>query len=198
MKKLVRLASLSVMALSLTGGVAAANSGSIGVGDQAATGPGSTNKVIVDTSDTRKVKNNNGIHVNTDSPQKAYTGDASVKHNTTGGSAESGWATNNSKIHTTVKLNNSGSSAAALADSGNGGGVGTVGTTGPDSYNKVKITDSSYTKVQNNNDVQVETSNYQKASSGDAKVYGNTTGGSAISGDASNTSDIMTTIEVIN
>ncbi len=200
MKKLVRLAGLSVMALSLTGGVAAANSGSIGVGDQVATGPDSTNKVFVETSDTRKAYNNNTVGVHNDNPQRAYSGDASVKHNTDALDAETGSASNKSNINSSLKINNSGSSAAALSGGSNGGGsgTGTIGTTGPDSYNSVKITDTSYAKVVNNNDVYVHTSNDQKASSGDAKVSDNTFGGNAISGNVSNESTISNSIEITN
>jgi hypothetical protein len=193
MKKLVRLAGLSVMALSLTTGVAAAQTGSI-----ENTGPDSYNKVIVKHSDTRKVRNNNHVGVENNNTQRAYTGDASVRHNTTGGDATSGDAANDNFVTTTIGVSNSGSSAAALGGSGGGSGSGSIDTTGPDSYNKVVISDTSYVKVTNNNDVNVQNNNYQKASSGDAKVSGNTTGGDATSGNATNSNDVATTITISN
>jgi len=193
MKKLVRLAALSVMALSVTTGVAAANAGSID-----GTGPDSYNKVSSESRSTRKAENNNRVRVENNNPQSAYTGDASVRHNTTGGDATSGDAANDSLLRATVRLNNGGSSAAAFAGGSNGGASGDISNTGPDSYNKVEFKASEYVKVQNNNDVKVQNNNTQKASSGDAKVSGNTTGGSATSGGASNISTNETTVEITN
>lgn len=193
MKKLARVAAVSVMAISLTSGVAAAHSGTIGT-----TGPDSTNKVEFRDDSTRRVENNNDLRVHNNNPQYARTGDASVRHNTTGGDAESGAAENDSLLRASVSLSNAGSSAAALAGGAGGSHTGSMTNTGPDSYNKIEFKDTSYVKVQNNNTVKVENNNWQTAKSGDAKVSGNTTGGSATSGNASNISTNETTITVTN
>jgi hypothetical protein len=190
-KKLIRLAAVSVMALSLSTGVAAANSGSIGT-----TGPHSYNKVEFRNRSTNKVENNNDVRVKNVNPQYARTGDASVRHNTTGGDATSGDAANDSLLRAAVRLDNS-----SATDAGCGcpsSNTGAISNTGPKSYNKVVFQDSSYAKVQNNNDVSVKNYNHQTAKSGDAKVSGNTTGGSATSGNASNISTNETTIEITN
>jgi hypothetical protein len=193
MKKLVRLAALSVMALSLTTGVAAASTGSIDT-----TGPDSYNKVEFKNRQSTRVRNNNHVDVGNVSFQSAHSGDASVKHNTEGGSARSGNASNSSSTSTSVGVNNGGSSAAALSGNGGGSNSGSIHKTGPDSYNKVSFNNSSYTSVKNNNHVGVLNLSVQKASSGDAKVYDNTEGGDATSGNASNTSTTSTTVNITN
>lgn len=195
MKKLLRLAALSVMALSLTTGVAAANSGTV-----LDTGPDSYNKIEFENRSKTRLENNNRVRVYNNNPQSAYSGDARVRHNTTGGDATSGDATNDSLLRATVRLNNSSSSSAALNNGCGceGASTGHIENTGPDSYNKIEFADSSYVSVQNNNDVKVENNNSQYASTGDAKVSDNTTGGDATSGSASNISTNETTIEVTN
>ncbi len=192
MKKVVRIAALSVMALSLTGGVAAAHSGSIGT-----TGPDSTNKIEHKNRDTRRVQNDNNVLAVNYNPQEARTGRARVSHNTTGGDAESGDATNDSLLRARVSVNNSGSGGTS-GSGGGGSNSATINNTGPDSYNKVEFDSSSYVSVRNNNNVGVLNVNEQKAKSGSARVSGNTTGGDATSGDASNISTNETTIEIRN
>jgi len=192
-KKLLRLSAASAMALSLSTGVAAANSGSIGY-----SGPDSTNKVEFRNVERNRVDNNNRVSVKNNNPQSAYTGDARVKHNTTGGDATSGDATNDSLLRATVRLNNSSSSAAALGSSDGGDNSGVLDHTGPGSYNKVSSSNYVSNKVENDNNVWVQNNNSQHASSGDAKVSGNTTGGNATSGNASNISTNETTVEITN
>jgi len=75
---------------------------------------------------------------------------------------------------------------------------GTIGTTGPDSYNEVTSKSRTETRVKNNNNVNLSSKNHQYTSSGDAKVKGNTTGGSARSGDGENHNSVGATIEVDN
>ena len=193
MKKVLRVAAVSAMALSFTTGIAAASTGSIGT-----TGPDSTNKVEFSHREIRRVENNNTVGVSNDNPQDSYTGRARVSHNTTGGNARSGDATNDSLQRTTIRLNNAGSSSGAMAGLGGSNHSGTINNTGPDSYNKVEFKSSNYVNVSNNYTVSVSNSNTQNASSGRATVSGNTTGGSATSGDATNVSTMETTIEVTN
>ena len=71
-------------------------------------------------------------------------------------------------------------------------------TTGPDSTNIVKVITKSSVKVTNNNDLKVTNNNTQHASSGDASVYDNTTGGSATTGNASNTNSTTMSFKVTN
>jgi hypothetical protein len=193
MKKLLRLAGLSVMALSLSSGVAAAATASI---DE--TGPDSTNKVEFENRTRVKVDNENHVRVYNSNPQTAVTGDARVRHNTTGGDATSGDASNDSLLRSSLSLRNTSSSLAALEDDDSGDNDGTIATTGPDSYNKILFADSRRVTVENYNNVNVENHNSQTAVSGDAKVEDNTTGGDAASGGASNVSTLETTLEVEN
>lgn len=193
MRKVIRTAAFSVMAFSLLTGVAAASTGTIGT-----TGPDSTNKVSFKSRDYRRVNNNNNVNVNNTNPQTASTGDAQVRHNTTGGNAASGHATNDSLLRANVGVSNASSSSAAMAGLGGGSHTGTINNTGPDSYNSVRFSQKSKVKVENNNNVNVNNTVSQTATSGDAKVKGNTTGGSASSGNASNISTTETTINITN
>jgi hypothetical protein len=52
--------------------------------------------------------------------------------------------------------------------------------------------------VNNDTNISVHNSNDQKAQSGDATVFGNTKGGSATSGDATNTNSTNFTFSVSN
>jgi len=79
----------------------------------------------------------------------------------------------------------------ALADS-------SIDTTGPYSTNTVTNTQNTTVNETNNNNVTVTNSNHQTASTGSASVKGNTTAGSAMSGDATNSNNVSTTIDVGN
>src|SRR4030095_11188476 len=173
---------------------AAANSASIDT-----TGPDSTNQVKFENRSRVKVDNDNHVRVYNNNPQSAYTGDASVRHNTTGGDATSGDASNDSLLRNSLTLRNTSSSSAALENAcGCADHTGDISNTGPDSYNKILFADSSKVEVKNHNDVNVENHNAQSATSGDAKVSDNTTGGDATSGGASNVSTLETTLVVEN
>lgn len=73
-----------------------------------------------------------------------------------------------------------------------------IGTTGPDSTNKVEISRHNDLDIDNNNDVSVNNNNDQEARTGDAKVYDNTTGGGAGSGDAENYNETSTDVSITN
>lgn len=75
---------------------------------------------------------------------------------------------------------------------------GTIGTTGPDSTNEVKSTSNTEMKVDNNNDLRLSNTNHQQASSGKTEVEGNTTGGSATSGDGANNNAVDAMVEIDN
>jgi len=195
--KIKKAVGTSVLSLGLVvglAGFAGATSGSIGN-----TGPDSTNKVEYKDSSHVDVDNNNSLGLNNSNSQSASSGDASAKHNTTAGDAMSGDAMNDNSVDATVEVDNSSAGSAALAgNTGSGDLNATIDTTGPDSYNKVEYSNKSTVDVTNNNNVNVSNSNSQSASSGNAKVYDNTTGGSATSGSVSNTSSSTFTIRVTN
>lgn len=160
------------------------------------TGPGSHNKITVKNVQKCTSKNNNNLGVLNVTAQKAKTGSASVKHNTTGGSATSGNAANTANATTTVDVTNNsacGDLEVLPVDTD-----GSIDTTGPGSWNKIEVKNVNKVKVVNNNNVGVGNVVLQGASSGNASVWGNTTGGSATSGSASNTSTTSNTITVSN
>lgn len=74
----------------------------------------------------------------------------------------------------------------------------TINETGPDSTNKIKIEYSSNLNVNNTNTVTVTNNNKQSATSGNAYVANNTTGGNATSGNASNANSTSTTVTIGN
>lgn len=79
-----------------------------------------------------------------------------------------------------------------------GASSGTIGTTGPDSINKVTHKSNVDMKVKNNNKLNLENTNHQHAGSGEVKVKGNTTGGAAKSGNAANANAVSATVEYNN
>lgn len=74
----------------------------------------------------------------------------------------------------------------------------TIDTTGPHSRNSVEFRNRDSVRVTNNNNVSVRNNNPQSASTGEAKVRNNTTGGDATSGDASNDSLLRATLTLDN
>jgi len=194
--KLLRVAAVTVLGVSLGAGVASAApmTGTI----TGPTGPNSNNQVTFNGWDTRNVDNYNRVTVKNWNPQEAKTGRAEVEHNTTGGNATSGDATNDSLLRASVSISNASSSAAAM-NTGSGGQTGTIsGATGPSSNNQVTFNGGTTVNVDNTNKVYVHNSNEQYARSGSAEVSGNTTGGNATSGDATNISTNETTVTITN
>lgn len=70
--------------------------------------------------------------------------------------------------------------------------------TGPHSYNKVSYSSYSNYYKKNVNNVSTYNTNFQMAKSGDAKVWGNTFGGSATSGNATNNATNTTWVSIYN
>ncbi len=194
MKKFLVAAVIAVASIGLTAGIAAAGTGSIDT-----TGPDSDNTVTLENDSSVNVDNETDVDADVNIDQDADSGDALVKYNTEGGDAESGDAMNDSMLEASLSVDNSGSSSAAL-----GGGDcgcaddGTIGTTGPNSENHIMFNNSHEVNVSNNTDVDFDADVDQEADSGDATVYYNTTGGSATSGSASNTSSVMFSLDVTN
>ena len=196
MGKLLLGAAAVVASLSLTAGVAAAQTGGV---SGHAKGPNSY--VKVDSHDRSKVKveNDNKVRLNNDVYQKASSGDAKVKHNTTGGDASTGDAGNSSALSASLSLDNSGSVGDLNCGcEGQGSGDVDAFAEGPDSVVKVDSHNSSEVKVENTNKVTLNNTVVQKAKTGNATVSDNTTGGDASTGAASNTSSVSFTLDITN
>ncbi|HET8884460.1 MAG TPA: hypothetical protein VFM68_03240 [Candidatus Saccharimonadales bacterium] len=164
------------------------------------TGPDSDNTIRSSTSQRVDVENDNDLDVENDNEQSAWTGEAEVEHNTTGGDAETGDAANHNDFAVSASIDNSASVAAMNHMGGNGGGDdhAVIENTGPDSDNHVVIEKRSTVEIDNDNNVDITNTNDQYASSGDAEVEGNTTGGNAVTGNASNTNSTSVKLHIKN
>lgn len=191
-KQILRYGAIAMATAGLAVGVAAASSIDT-------TGPDSTNKVEVSSYNKAELKNKNNLNVNNNNSQSADTGDAKVKGNTTGGDAMSGDAENSNEADTSVEVDNGACGCIADFFGGSGDlGGGSISTTGPDSYNKIEVKSTNKLEVRNYNNVNVNNNNSQSASTGNATVYHNTTGGDAVSGSASNTNSTSTSVSISN
>jgi hypothetical protein len=208
-RKITRVGTIGLAALGLGLGVAAASSATIDT-----TGPNSDNHITATTSNHADIDNHNTVGICAGSEpviiglfspvqlnrcgntQEATTGDANVRDNTTGGDATSGDATNDNNTANTVSISNGSVSSDFFG--GNGDWDASITNTGPDSDNTVRFETRNSLDVDNDNDVQVNNSSEQCATSGDATVRHNTTGGDATSGDAANTNDTSTEVTVSN
>jgi hypothetical protein len=76
--------------------------------------------------------------------------------------------------------------------------TGTITNTGPDSSNSVTFDNTNKTTVTNNNNFNLTNTTSQSSDSGSAKVVNNTTGGEAITGDATNNSSTAVEYRVSN
>jgi hypothetical protein len=190
-KKLLRLTAVSVMALSVSTGVAAANSGSID-----GTGRDSTNKVTFADRSEQRVRNNADANLEHNNVQNSTSGDARVHNNETGGDALSGGVTSDSLVSAKANVNNSASSAAAFANGAAADHTGTVSNTGQDSYNSVSFRSHDSVKVSNNTSVNMTNNSTQNTASGKASVTNNTNGGGATSGTVTslNTTELDLTV----
>lgn len=193
MKKqsILRYGAIALASVGLAVGVAAASSISN-------TGPDSHNKVEVSTNNSAEVSNHNHLNANNDNSQAASSGDAKVKDNTTGGDATSGDATNSNDVTTDVTVNNGGSCGCMSDMFSTELPSGSIDTTGPDSKNTIEFKINNRLEVRNDNNVSVNNNNEQSASTGDARVEHNTTGGDATTGSASNTSSTSTSVSISN
>ncbi len=79
-----------------------------------------------------------------------------------------------------------------------GAASGTIDTTGPNSENEISYESSVDWDVENDNDLDFELDNEQRASSGEVEVEDNTTGGDATSGDAHNSYMVEGDVEIDN
>ena len=99
-----------------------------GGGSVSTEGPNSP--VYLDMNSYTRVTNNNNVYITNENYQTAETGNASVKHNTTGGNATSGNATNNNNTSTSISINNGGSKEGGGQGGGSGGGSNNGGGQG--------------------------------------------------------------------
>jgi hypothetical protein len=195
-QKTIGAAVLSLSLLVGLSGFAGAVDGSI-----ENTGPRSYNTVKSEIERKIRVWNDNDLRLDNDNYQRAYTGDARTSGNTTGGDAESGNASNSNALHVTATVDNSASAddwADVLGGAGGGESSGSIEQTGPRSVNKVTIEDTTEVSINNDNDIRVDNDNNQRATSGDARVSGNTTGGDATTGNATNTNTTTVNLTVRN
>lgn len=193
MKKqvIIRAAATTALALSLTGAMASADI-------LGPTGPDSTNNVSSNFSNSQSVSNDNDLGLSSNNGQHASTGDATAAHNTGGGNAQSGAATNGNGFGVDASVTNSSAAALGQLPAPSMMGSMNIGKTGPDSSNTISSTVSNVVSVSNNNDVHITSNNQQSAYSGDATVADNTDGGSAISGAATNTNNTTVGLHVQN
>ncbi len=166
------------------------------------TGPDSYNKVKNTSSQSLMVRNTNDIGVRNTNHQSSWSGEAKVVHNTTGGGATTGSASNANALSASATVNNAATTApavaAVVANNVVSNTTSAITETGPDSTNKVENTTMSKVYVHNDNNLSVDNSNCQTAKSGDAIVADNTTGGSATTGNVSNTNTTTVSFNVSN
>lgn len=165
------------------------------------TGPDSDNTIRAETTQRVEVENENELEVENNNDQVAETGEAEVEHNTTAGDVRTGDAANHNDFSVSASVDNSASVAAM--DNHMGGNWGgnddvVIENTGPDSDNHVVIEKRSTVEIENENEVEITNNNSQYAASGEAEVEGNTTGGDAVTGDATNTNSTSVTLNIKN
>lgn len=193
-KKLAGVGTLSVGLVLGLSGFAGALDGTIDT-----TGPDSTNEIKYDADVDFDHDNNNTLDLTNETNQDAASGDAKAKHSTTAGDAETGEAMNENSVSADIVVENSSSTAWS-----GGGLVGahdvtaTIENTGPNSDNTVDYDYDLDVDTENNNNVNISNQTNQTATSGDAEVSNNTTGGNAVSGSASNTSSSTFSIHISN
>lgn len=185
---LLRYAAIGMATVGLGMGVAAANEATI-----ENTGPDSTNTVTVNNSQNATLSNNHSVTVSNENDQSASTGSATVDDNTTGGDATSGDAENTNSVSTEVTFGDD-CGCPDFGDFFSSDNEGTIENTGPDSTNRITFNNDQTLTVNNNQSVSVSNDNSQNASTGDASVTHNTTGGDATSGSATNNNSTSTTI----
>ncbi|MDB5168346.1 MAG: hypothetical protein JWO55_604 [Candidatus Saccharibacteria bacterium] len=164
------------------------------------TGPRSDNTIHSETSQRVDVENDNNVDVENNNDQSAETGEAEVRGNTEGGDAKTGSALNENRLDAAVSVDNSASTGVLANWGGNGSSnhEATIENTGPRSDNHVTSESRSTVGIDNDNDLSIVNNNTQTATSGDAEVRNNREGGSATTGDATNTNSTTIRFDVTN
>lgn len=75
---------------------------------------------------------------------------------------------------------------------------GTIGTTGPDSYNEIENRISREVEIENENDLRVNHVNLQRSETGEAEVEDNTSAENVGTGSAANISGLLVDVEITN
>lgn len=184
----VKVASAVIAGLGLTAGavglVGAQVTGSLGT-----TGEDSQNDAVVTSEDNREYNRDATVTAENNNPQTATSGEATVEDGDDDGTALSGTATNASTFEGSVNVEQGGSGGDDDSEGSTGSGAsGTIDGTGEDSDNNLEVTHTDNRVWNSNASVNVSNNNTQSAVSGAATVQGGENGGSATSGNASNTS----------
>jgi len=181
MKKQIvyRAAAATVLGLSLTTGVVAADS----ISNSA---PWAHNHTASTTHSSQRVTNTNAVNATSHNYQSAHTGSATTAGNPTGsGGATTGDARNTASVSGDITVSNTASSTMP-APTVTPPAPSSIQNSGMGAHNSTYTSASASSTVTNNNYVRVTSDNVQNASSGEAGVYHNVSGGDATSGDASN------------
>jgi len=187
------ISSLGLVA-GLSGGMVSAQGAAIDT-----TGPDSTNTITYTDTATVVVDNSNTVSGSNENDQSSTSGRAEVEHNTSGGSARSGAASNKTSFGARVSINNAASDSSDMGGAGNNKNISSrITETGPDSTNEIAIDNTRDVVITNTNDLSITNTNTQTARSGSAEVEDNTTGGSATTGNATNTSSEALTFTISN
>lgn len=202
MNKLVRISATLASSLALVAGF----SGAAFAQGTTISHTGDHSKNVVKSRNQVKtfVRNDNDVQLDNHNYQSAYSGNANVKNNDDVDSVTTGNTSNSNTTDATVTLTNStpdtsgGMGADSMSGSGGSGGNVTVNHTGDHSLNVVKSDSSVDTFVSNDNDVSVDNTNCQTASSGNANVKNNDDVGSVTTGDASNTNSSTFSVSITN
>ena len=146
------------------------------------------------------LNNNNNAGVANLNGQGAASGAATVNGNKSQGGASTGSASNAASTSTSLSVSNSGSTAAALASSAGTpvASSANIDVSGNNSNANVNYSTNHQTTVNNTNNVGVINGSIQSATSGDAKVTGNKSLGSASTGAVSNSNTTSTTVSISN
>ena len=164
------------------------------------TGPHSKNIIKYKDSHVCKSINNNNVELSNSSSQNSNTGKAKVSDNTSGGNSLSGDAlnANGAAVDLTLSNNQLPCVLGGVNIQTDVVGGASIDHTGPHSYNLISTVNVSKVKSTNNNNLSISNSTLQCASSGNATVTDNTTGGNATSGNATNSSSSSFNISVSN
>lgn len=193
MKKLLRILAVAVLGVGLTTGVASASHGTSSIED---TGPRSRNEIRLEKRHRVRVDNRARVDVTNTNDQFAQSGDARVSNNTNGDDADTGDAENDNETDTDIHVDFNSDVSGMLNGSSDTGGGGSIDNTGPGSDNQISTDINTSVDVENDANVDVENDSVQTAISGDARVSGNTNGGDATTGDATNTNSTSTSISL--
>ncbi len=193
MKKLFRLIAVAIMGVSLTTGVAAAQSADVDT-----TGPNSTVRIDFREEYTARVNNSTDARLNLSNDQFSQSGSAISTRNTTGGGATTGDAENENEVEVEAEIHNSSSNSAVFSSNSTDRNDASVSNTGPDSRVDIIFRDSTDVRVSNDTNIVVSNDNVQTAVTGDATVSRNTSGGDAETGSATNTTSSRLQLHVRN